>query len=247
MFDENFYDRLSPYYDVLQADLDPETFAKTAHDLIDKHCTCLGDGKDGKRILCDLGCGNGRVDRVFSKLGYDVIGVDSSYEMLDSARVEDDDLLWLCQDITELDLFGSCDVFVSLLDTINHILDEEDVRKIFKSFKNFLNVGGVFVFDIATLAHFKETLGDQVFFEDYDDFTLLWDNSYDEDECINEASLTLFERTEGDNYLRFDGVIEERYYEEKLLIKMGEEEGLKFVDRKDDGERVFLVFKREKL
>lgn len=247
MFDENFYDRLSSYYDVLQADLDPKSFASIVHDLIEKHCSCKGDGQDGKRLLCDLGCGNGRVDREFSKLGYDVIGVDSSYEMLDRARVDNDDILWLCQDITELDLFGSCDVFVSLLDTINHILDEDDVRKVFRSFKNFLNVGGVFVFDVATLSHFTETLGDQVFFEDYDDFTLLWDNAYDEEEGINEASLTLFERQEDDSYVRSDGVIEERYYEEDLLIKMGEEEGLKFVDRKDDGERVFLVFKREKL
>ena len=247
MFEDNFYDRLSSHYDVLQEDLDPMQPASICHDLIEKHCKAKGDGQDGKRILCDLGCGNGRVTSLFPDMGYEVIGVDLSPEMLGRAREGSEDVLWLCQDITELDLFGSCDVFVSLLDTINHIMSEEDVRKIFASFRNFMNKGGVFIFDIGTYDHFSKTLGDQVFFEDYEEFTLLWDNHYDEEEQINEASLTLFEKTDDgdDSYVRSDGIIEERYYEEETLIRLGQEEGLKFVDRVDDGERVYLAFRKE--
>lgn len=249
MYEEDFYDRLAGYYDLMQDDLDPAVFAKTVHDLIDRYCTAAGDGENGKRLLCDLGCGNGRVDYEFQKLGYDVIGIDSSPEMLNRAREKGDGILWLCQDITDIDLYGSADVFVSLLDTINHILDEEDIRNIFRSFRNFMNVGGVFVFDIGTYEHFSETLGNRTFFEDYDDVTLLWDNFFDEEENLNEAQLTLFETSDGgETYRRSDGVIEERYYDKDLLIKIGEEEGLKFVgEHSEDNERLFLVFKRETL
>lgn len=242
---DNFYDILSPYYDVLQEDADPSHFSKTCDDLIKKHCNAKGDGEDGKKILCDLGCGNGRVTVNFKDLGYEVIGIDSSIEMLDSAREIGEGILWLCQDITDIDLFGSCDVFVSLLDTVNHITDEEGIRKIFGSFRNFLNEGGLFIFDIGTYEHFSKTLGDQVFFEDYDEFTLLWNNSFDEETGMNLAELTLFEKTEDETYVRYDGVIEERFYDEDFFIKTGEKEGLKLVDRVEDGERVFLAFRKE--
>lgn len=248
MFDENFYDKLSRYYDELQAEIDPVTWADFVHSIILKYCTAAGDGEGGKKILCDLGCGNGRVDGELLKHDYEIIGIDSSIEMLNKARENNPDILWLCQDITDYELFGTADVFVSLLDTINHILDEEDIINIFRSFKNYMSVGGIFVFDIGTYKHFAETLGDNVFFEDFDDFTLLWDNTFDEEEQINEASLTLFERGDDDLYERSDGVIEERYYDKGRLIEIASEAGLTFVgeDQMDD-ERVFLVFKRESL
>lgn len=248
MFEDDFYDRLARYYDLFQNDLEPDKFAGQVHDIIERYCTAEGDGEGGRRILCDLGCGNGRVDVEFDSMGYEVIGIDSSFEMLDVARSKGENILWLCQDITEFELYGSADVFVSLLDTINHILDIEDIRSIFALFKNYLNVGGVFVFDIATYKHFAETLGNQVFFEDYDDVTLLWDNTFDEEEGINEASLTLFEREEDGRYVRSDGVIEEQYYDKETLIGIGEEFGLKFMAEVPcDKERTFLVFKRETL
>lgn len=245
---ENFYDKLSYYYDELQAEIDPCEWADFVHSIVNKFCTAKGDGEGGRKILCDLGCGNGRVDIELLKYDYEIIGIDSSIEMLNKARESNQDILWLCQDITEYELFGTCDVFISLLDTINHILDEEDVINIFRSFKNYMSVGGIFVFDIGTYKHFSETLGDNVFFEDFDDFTLLWDNMFDEEEGINEAALTIFERDEDDRYERSDGVIEERYYSKERLVEIASEAGLQFVGEESmDDERVFLVFKREKL
>ena len=137
MFEDDFYDRLARYYDLFQSDLEPSEFAGQVRDIIEIYCTAEGDGEGGRKILCDLGCGNGRVDVEFEKMGYEVIGIDSSFEMLDVARQKGENILWLCQDITEYELFGSADIFVSLLDTINHILDIEDIRAIFASFKNY--------------------------------------------------------------------------------------------------------------
>ena len=40
--------------------------------------------KDG--ILLDLGCGTGKLTRLFAKHGFDMIGVDNSMDMLEIAR-----------------------------------------------------------------------------------------------------------------------------------------------------------------
>lgn len=246
--EENFYNYISKYYDELQAEIDPCKWADFVHSIINQYCTAKGDGEDGRRILCDLGCGNGRVDAELKKFDYEIIGIDSSIEMLNEARENNPDILWLCQDITDYELFGTADVFVSLLDTINHILDEEDIIHIFESFHNYMSVGGIFLFDIGTYKHFAETLGNNVFFEDFDDFTLLWDNDFDEEEEINEASLTIFERNEDDTYSRTDGVILERYYDKEWIKDVAENAGLKFVGEQAlDSEREFLIFKRETL
>ncbi len=263
MCEENFYDNLAAYYDVLQEDINPEAWSCFTDELIRKFCTAEGDGSNGSKILCDLGCGNGRLDILFAKKGYDVIGIDSSFEMLQTARetcaeegLSAEKALFLNQDITEYELFGTADVFTALLDTINHIADEGDIKKLFASFKNYMSVGGIFVFDIGTRKHFEKTLANNVFFEDYEDFTLLWDNKYDSEERINTASLTLFERYEDGTYERSDGTITEKYYDESFFIKVAEEFNLKhmgtfsnltFEAPKKDDERIFMVFKRETL
>ena len=119
------YDFLAEYYDAFQADLDPKKWADFVHWICEKYGQFEGDGENGKPLLCDLGCGTGAVTCEFSKLGYDTVGVDNSLPMLDRARSraekEKQKILWLLQDMTELDLFGTMDVFVSLLDTVNHI------------------------------------------------------------------------------------------------------------------------------
>lgn len=257
--DENFYEHLSDYYDLMQVDIDTAMWASFIDDIVKKHCTCKGDGQDGKLLLCDLGCGQGRVTIEFAKLGYDVIGIDSATTMLEVAREKsmeanlEQSILWLNQDITDYELFGTCDVFCCLLDTINHITEESDIAKILHSFKNYMNHGGVFIFDIASKAHFEKTLANNVFFEDYDEFTLLWDNKYDSEERMNYANITLFERDkaeeedEEDVYFRTDGVIRERFYELDAIRQLAEEAGLEIADVLEmpgDTERIFIVLKK---
>ncbi len=257
MCEFNTYDFLAPYYDSLQSDIDPKTWAQYVNKLVEIHCDASGDGANSSKILCDLGCGNGRVDLVLASMGYDVIGIDSSVVMLDEARsatTTEDKLLWLNQDITDYELFGTADVFVSLLDTVNHITDDESLDKIFASFKNYMSFGGIFIFDIGTFKHFSQTLGDNVFFEDYDDFTLFWENSFSESNGINEASLTLFEQNEDETYVRTDGTITEKFYPIAFFEKLAQKHNLKVVGvykdlslepADDSDERIFIVIKRD--
>ncbi|MCQ2532217.1 MAG: methyltransferase domain-containing protein [Saccharofermentans sp.] len=252
--EDDFYNILADYYDCLQEGLDPEAWALYIDALAKKHCTSSGEGENGF-ILVDLGCGSGAITSVLAEnYGYETIGVDRSECMLDMARERSGDVLWLNQDITDYELFGAADVFISTLDTVNHILEPDDIGKIFKSFANYMAPGGVFIFDAGTRKHFEETLGNNTFFQDYDDFTLLWDNSYDEEEGISTSSMTLFYSEDGgETYARVDGEIIEKYYPDVLFSHLGNKYGMKleavygelsFDAPTADDERQFFVFRK---
>lgn len=254
----NFYDMLADCYDSWQYNNDPEEWADYLNKLIECYGPEKGDGEDNSRILVDLGCGTGKIACCMAKRGYDVIGIDSSSMMLNKAMdlcyEEQQRVLLLNQDITEYELYGTADVFVSLLDTINHLNGVDDLIKIFNSFKNYMNPQGIFIFDVATEKHFAETLNNNVFYDDEDDYTLLWINEYDKALGINNASITLFEKEENEKYSRLDGNIKEIYIKEEQIVSAAEKCGLKVLailgDKSFDkptprDERVFFIVGKE--
>ena len=249
------YDFLAGYYDCFQQDLDPQKWADFVEFLTKRYGRASGDGENGKLLLCDLGCGTGLVTIELSRRGYDTIGIDNSSEMLDQARSHagKEKILWLLQDMTRLDLFGSVDIFVSLLDTVNHITDRGALDRLFRSFKNFLNPGGLFIFDVASKTHFEKTLSGNFFYSVDDDFAVLWENDYDKETKINTASLTMFGTEDGKTYSRCDEDILERFYEDHEIRALAEKHGLEvagvFGDLKkrkpnDKDERIFYCLRR---
>jgi len=251
--EENFYDILARRYDVLQSDMDCPAWAAYISSLINKYCETNSETK----TICDLGCGTGSVDVPLAKLGYSVIGLDNAEEMLVEAasREGGEDVIWTMQDLTEFELPEKVDCFISVLDTLDHILDEDVLMEVFKKVYENLEDGGVFVFDVITLKHLEETFGDNVFFQDYEEFTLLWDNFYDEETMTNHAMLTFFEEEEEGLYRRYDGELTERFYPENFFIEAAKEAGLSHMVTlgelkneapSEDEERIFLVFRKNK-
>lgn len=251
------YDFLAEYYDAFQKDLNPGKWADFVTWIAKKYGQYKGDGEGGRPLLCDLGCGTGLVTCALADRGFDTVGVDNSPEMLDCARdhaqSEGKNILWILQDMTSLDLYGSMDIFVSLLDTVNHIADKKGLKDLFESFHCFLNPGGLFIFDVATHRHFSETLGNDFFYLVEDDFAVLWENDYDKKSCINTASLTMFGTEDGEKYCRCDEDIVERYYSDSEIRKLAESCGLEVVGvfgdlkkRKpgDKDERIFYCIRR---
>ena len=251
------YDFLADYYDDFQKDIDPCEWAQFIDSIVKKYGKTSGDGEAGRLLLCDLGCGTGLVTCELAKMGYDTVGVDNSLPMLEQARTraekEDLPVLWLCQDMTALDLYGTMDVFVSLLDTMNHITNKKDITKLLKSFFCFLNPGGLFIFDVVTKKHFAETLGQGFFYSIEDDSAIFWENDYDEKAKLNTASLTMFGEQEDGSYERCDEDIVERYYSDADIREIVRSCGLKVVavygDRKkrkpnENDERVFYCIRR---
>ena len=257
------YDQIAAWYDRLQSSVDHEAWADFLAMIDQKHGKTdrQGDGNDGKPLLLDLGCGTGRNAFAMEKRGYDVIGIDRSEMMLMAARDEAEAIgsgaLFLQQDICDFELFGTVDLAVCLLDTINHITRKDQIRKLFSQCANYLNQGSLLILDIGTDKHFGHTLGNNVFYQDVAEtadepaFTMLWQNHWQSGRGISISEITVFAETDNGLYERYDDVVRERYYDWRQLRDIAADEGLKLVarygelaDRKPNrnDERIFLVF-----
>lgn len=203
-------------------------------------------------LVLDLGCGSGSLTTIMAEKGYDMIGVDISPEMLDMAREKNPGILYLNQDMREFELYGTVDVIYSSFDCINYITNKNDVKKIFKLVNNYLNYGGLFIFDINTVHKLKNVLGNNTFVFDKDDVYLVWQNDYYNK--IATFYLDMFYKTDG-KYERFYEEHYERAYEIDEIKEMMKFSGLEllgvfdelsFDKPKKNSERVFFVARRTK-
>lgn len=244
--DDTFYDILAGHYDDLQINGDTSLWGPYIHGLISDFC------KAEDNSVTDLGCGTGVVTNYLASQGMDITGVDLSPDMLSIASSGDETgtVSWICADITEYE-GPLCGCFISTMDTVGHITDSDALSKMFTMVSDSLEEGGVFILDTTTRHHFEESLGENVFYEDYDDFTLLWVNHYDKDNKINHAELTLFELCEDDLYERYDGELTARFYSPEEIEDMAVKAGLKKLasfgelnreEPKPGDERIFFVF-----
>ena len=178
----------------------------------------LAENGVGEGILLDLACGTGTVSLLLSDMGYDVIGVDASEDMLSVAQEKKmesgADVIFLCQRMEELDLFGTINACVSTLDSINHVTDEETVREIFRRVSLFMEDKGIFLFDVNTPYKHKCVLGDNTFVYDTDEVYCVWQNTTDES-LVTTVNLDIFEKDEDDEetYYRYSEEFTERAYD----------------------------------
>lgn len=181
-------------------------------------------------LLLDLGCGTGKLTRIMAEKGYDMIGVDYSYEMLDMAKSESEEsILYLLQDMREFELYGTVRGIYSACDCMNYILEEDELRSAFKLVNNYLDPGGVFVFDVNTPYKYRELLAENTIAENRDEGSFIWENYFDEDEQINEYDLTLYIKEEDGRFIRFEETHFQRCYELSMIRRLLEEAGLEFV------------------
>ena len=216
------YDRFAAVYDQLTGNVGYAQRADYLFMLL-KNAGC----SDG--TLLDLACGTGSLSVLFCEKGYDVIGVDGSFEMLSVAREKcapyGEKILLLCQDMTELDLFGTIDCAICSLDSINHLTDAQDVQETFRLVSLFMNQGGVFVFDVNTPYKHECVLADNTFVYEEDGVFCVWQNTFYEEDCSVEIFLDIFTEQEDGSYLRRDESFCERAYEDTQLTKMLENVG----------------------
>lgn len=180
-------------------------------------------------LVLELGCGTGSMTELLAGLGYDMIGVDNSVEMLEIAMEKreqsDHDILYLMQDMREFELYGTVRAVVSVCDSMNYITEEEELLTVFRLVNNYLDPGGVFIFDLNTVYKYEQLLGDSTIAENREESSFIWENWYDSDTQINEYDLTLFIENEDGLYEKYEETHYQRAYElgqiKRLLIQAG--------------------------
>ena len=208
-------------------------------------------------LILDLGCGTGNFCIEMAMKGYDMIGVDKSYDMLSCAKEKSlkngCDILYVNQDITDFELYGTVDAIICLTDTVNYLTHKRDVKKLFKLVKNYLNPGGLFIFDINSEFKLEKVLGDNVFYEVNEEISYIWQNSYDKARKICEFDLTFFVKNDQGKYERYDETHYERAFSVSDMEQMIKNENMVLLDKYNDltyikptknSQRIFFVCRK---
>lgn len=214
-------------------------------------------GKKPELVL-DLACGTGNITLPMAARGYDMIGLDMSVEMLNIARNKAYDanleILFLCQDMCEMELFGTVDAIVCALDGVNYITDYDDLKELFRLVCNYLNPDGVFIFDINSVHKLKNILASNTFVNDEQGIFYVWQSEFSEETNICDFELTFFCESEDGSYTRFDEFQQERAYTIAEITNAAKNADLdvtgiykpfEFVTATDCDERIFLVVSKK--
>ncbi|MBO5206221.1 MAG: class I SAM-dependent methyltransferase [Clostridia bacterium] len=243
------YDLIAPFYDSVNSSLDYSEWA----DFIEKTVEKEYGGRP--ELVLDLATGTGRMALELASRGYDMTGVDSSVEMLGIAREEAErrglsGILWLCQDMTDFELYGTVDLVTCCLDSINHLTSPEDLKRCFSLVHNYLSPNGLFLFDINGKKKFETVYSDRSYVMEEDGAVCVWQNSYSDESELCDFMITVFEEQEDGSYLRYDEVESERMYRldavKGELLSAGFEfigaySDFKFTEASDDDERIYIA------
>lgn len=204
-------------------------------------------------IILELGCGTGSLTELLAKKGYDMIGVDISEEMLDMAMEKKErsglDILYLLQDMREFELYGTVSAVISICDSMNYILEYEELVQVFTLVNNYLDPNGIFIFDLNTEYKYRNLLTDRTIAENREEGSFIWENYYYEDEKINEYDLTLFIK-EQELYRKYTETHYQRCYYLEEIRQALTESGLELLAIYDaftlhppmpDSERVYVI------
>lgn len=241
------YESFARVYDLFMDNIPYEEWGEYLHGLL------LDFGvKDG--LVLELGCGTGSMTELLAGWGYDMIGVDNSVEMLEIAQEKKaqsgHDILYLLQDMREFELYGTVGAVVSVCDSMNYITEEEDLLDVFRLVNNYLDPGGIFIFDLNTVYKYEQLLGDNTIAENRDEGSFIWENQYDEESGLNVYQLALFIPVEDDLCRKYEEIHYQQAYTLEQIQTLLFEAGMEYITAYDaftheapreDSERIYVV------
>lgn len=221
------YSYFADFYDGLTNNVNYDSYAKYILSIAQKYNHNMG-------ITLDLACGTGTLTLLLKKMGVDIYGIDGSAEMLSVAQekaINNDisGMLFLCQKMQNIDLYGTIDTCICTLDSINHITNIENVQKTFSKVSFFMNPKALFIFDVNTIYKHNEILANNTFVYDTKDVYCVWQNTLAKDKRTVEISLDFFENIDG-VYRRYSENFKERAYTNEEICFMLEKAGFKLLD-----------------
>jgi len=198
-------------------------------------------------LVLDLGCGTGEMTRRLKNRGYDMIGVDLSEEMLFSAYEQDHDgILYLNQDMRSFELYGTVRAVVSVCDSMNYLTEDGDLEKVLKLVNNYLDPGGIMIFDLKTPYFYRHVLGNGTIAEELESVYCVWENEYDSEKRLNEYDLTFFFK-DGDSYKRSSEVHIQRAFTLREIRAAVKASGMELISVTDADTKKDITKKSERI
>lgn len=202
--------------------------------------------------VLDLGCGTGGICAILADRGFDMVGLDISTDMLMIARERNlgKNTLLLCQDMCEFELYGTVQAVYSSFDCLNYITENKGLKQVFVLVRNYLESGGVFVFDINTEFRYTQILDGKSFVYETDDNLAVWRSAFDKEEKLCEFEIDNFTKLSGNKYIRESETQIQRLYTHQEIMDFAEgfdlveQSGGKGFDGCDEAEKTYYVFRK---
>lgn len=202
------YSGFAYVYDLLMRDVNYNEWTSYIEQIFKRY-------KCKPEIILELGCGTGNITLELSKRGYEMIGLDKSSEMLciakEKALLNMQDILFLNQDMVNFELYGTVDVIGCFMDGLNYIISKKDLQKVLKLVMNYLNPGGLFIFDIRSIHGLADVIGNNTFAEVNEEVSYIWQNYFNNKSKISNMELTLFIK-EHNNFKKYSELHRLRAY-----------------------------------
>ncbi|MGL4624160.1 MAG: class I SAM-dependent DNA methyltransferase [Culicoidibacterales bacterium] len=230
------YGQFAKFYDELMADAPYEQWIAFVQSQVEQAAIPT-------ETLVDLGCGTGTITIPLAELFTNVIGVDLSAEMLTIAQEKlttQQQIQWIEADMSEMVFANeSVDCITILCDSLNYVIDQEDVQTTLTNCYRALKPGGMLIFDVHTMTKIHEVFDD--FSENVigEDFSYIW-NSFVLGEGEVEHELTFFVETDSGLYQRFDELHHQKTYPEEDYKTMISESGFSEICTYDSHEVGFF-------
>ncbi len=221
------YVKLAGVYDMFMDNIDYESWRDYLAGRLKEYG--ISDG-----LVLELGCGTGTMTELLAASGYDMIGVDNSEEMLAEAMekrvLSGHDILYLLQDMEEFELYGTVRAVISVCDSLNYVTSKEDLLTVFRLVNNYLDPGGIFIFDMNTIYKYRELLGDTVIAENREEGSFIWENSYDPESGLNIYELALFLPREDGLYEKYEEIHYQKAYAADEIRSLIKEAGMELLE-----------------
>ncbi|UPM55356.1 class I SAM-dependent DNA methyltransferase [Gottfriedia acidiceleris] len=241
------YNRFAYLYDQLMNDVPYERWVQFLEDVFQKYEML-------QPLILDIGCGTGTLPISLAKLNYSISGVDLSEEMLSvamaKAEIEKVNIPFFQQNMVELEGFDQLDCVTIFCDSLNYLETEEQVKQTFIRVNESLKDNGLFLFDVHSTYKIEEIFGEETFFIDDSELSLVWSCTQGEHPLSVEHDLVFFMKEENrDLYERFEEYHNQRTFPidtyKSLLNQTGfevKEVIADFDEAVDDtSERIFFI------
>lgn len=188
----------------------------------------------------DLCCGTGEMALRLAREGFDVVGVDRSDQMLQSASQKafsepELALFFVRQDMRRLKMDAKANLFVCCYDSLNYLSSAEELDRVFRAVSEHLSDTGVFIFDLNSHKRFSDYYADKQFVFRRENGVLIWESRFDNEKQICEFDVDIFAKN-GSQYIRSGEKLKQKYFSDEEVFKALENNSLKAVSRIDESE-----------
>jgi len=187
-FSESF-STIAPYYDTLMSFIDYESWVEYIERILVLY-------RKSDRMILDLACGTGVCLELWHERGYQVIGLDRSLSMLKQCHKRflnknRDRMALINGDMRDFALKQPVPIITCLYDSLNYLLNEEELDQCFNNVRRILAQNGLFIFDMNTIHCLRDEWGNNTYYRQDSDINSVWTNQFNKTTNISSLELIL--------------------------------------------------------